>query len=198
MFLWVLNTLHKQSLSSPNPKTKNNRPNTHAHTHARIHTHIISPKVIIVKVRMTVVKNQGRNHRIVGVVKSSWGFFQFCVLSRLAESAEWYMYCSIAYVVSESTEQDWTQYWLLGYSASYRPPTRICIFRLGFSATFNASHCLLIPLIYNSLSLKILWETVSNASVKFRQIIFMVLPLFARLLKKLIRLFKRDFPLVNP
>ena len=44
---------------------------------------------------------------------------QLCITCKLAED----MLCPISQVINEDVEKDWPQYWFLGYSATYWPPT---------------------------------------------------------------------------
>lgn len=48
-------------------------------------------------------------------------FLEFCVINKLAQST----LCPIILMINEDVKQDWTQYWPLGCTASYRPSTRL-------------------------------------------------------------------------
>jgi len=52
------------------------------------------------------------------LLKSLWDSFQFCVICKLAKDA----FCPIIQIIDD-VEQDWTQYWLQGFTASYWPST---------------------------------------------------------------------------
>lgn len=63
--------------------------------------------------------------------------------------------CSVIHVINEDVQEEWAQYWLLGYTASYHLPTKHCTtdpYSLGLTIQpiFSPPHCLLIrPIHYN-------------------------------------------------
>jgi len=73
---------------------------------------------------------------------------------------------------NEGVEQNWTQYWPLGYNAIYWPPTRLSVsdhHPLCLSRKFSSDLAIhsLSP-YFISFSVRTLWEIVSKALLKTR------------------------------
>ena len=102
---------------------------------------------------------------------AAWPFVISVTLPSFMSSADSLrVCCSIIQLINADIKQDWTQYWPLGYTTSYWPPTRLHVtdlrpLGLAIQTVFNLYHCS-SSLHFISFFMRILWETVSKALLK--------------------------------